>query len=361
MAKLKACKTCGVPSRVGRGHNWNPNGTMVQRNDRNHRMIFFDSDSVTALFSNIEDLIGVPIEKIVIESKARATEAYIGTLIRGTKGQLARLFGLERIIRKIVEQGRLLGYGDIRVKEFNWKQAFMVCEITDPYSLPLFCGDLKGSLQAIRKLEGKVEYKEIGPNSYSIRDSQELDATGLEERLMPRTVPNKPGDFVYHRCPTCKAPLEISRFNWDIGKGTITQEGTGIRYAVFGSTGLQVILDELEKELGDTIPATIVEAQRMHAARTMNPRWKSVSREDIRNWLAFQGLGNLVALDEVEGGGFSILIENPAIPLLIVGTIAALFEFLSGSESDINWEIVGDGDLSVNVMPAVSEEAALDT
>jgi hypothetical protein len=51
----------------------------------------------------------------------------------------------------------------------------------------------------------------------------------------------------------------------------------------------------------------------------------------------------------------------PAIPLLIVGTIAALFEFLSGSESDIDWEIADDGDLSVSVKPAVSEAAALDT
>src|SRR5659263_430654 len=75
MAELKACKTCGVPSRVGKGHIWNPNGTIVQRQDRDHRMIFFDSDSIDALFTNIESLIGMPIEKMVIESKARATQA----------------------------------------------------------------------------------------------------------------------------------------------------------------------------------------------------------------------------------------------------------------------------------------------
>lgn len=350
MAKIKICKTCGVPSKVGKGHVWNPNGTMVQRHDREHRMIFFDSDSITALFSNIESLIGVPIEKIVIESKARATEAYINTLIRGTRGQVARLVGLERIIRKIVEQGRLLGYGDIRVTEFDWTEAYMICEITDPYSLPLFCGDLKGALQAIRKLEGKVEYEEIGPNTYRIRDSQLTGATGLEERLVQKPYPTKDGDIMYHRCPVCSAPLEISRFKWDFDKGTITQEGSGTRYAVFGSAGLQVILDELEKELGDTIPATIVEAQRMHAAKVMDPRWKSVGRKDIRNWLAFQGLGNMVELDEKDGG-YAIRIENPAIPLLLVGTIAALFEFLSGAKADIKWSIGTDGDLSVSVLP----------
>lgn len=352
MAKLKSCGTCGVPTRVGKGHVWNSNGTMVQRSDRDHRMIFFDSDSITALFSNIENLIGVPIEKIVIESKARATEAYISTMIKGAKGQIARVIGLERIIRKVVEQGRLLGYGDINVREFDWNEAYMICDIANPYSLPLFCGDLKGALQAIRGLEGDVKYEKTGPDSYRIKDSRRLDATGLEERLMPGSVPLKPGDVLYHSCPVCKAPLEISRYKWDVEAGTITQEGTGIRYAVFGSAGLQVILDELERELGDTIPATIVEAQRMHAAKILGPRYKSVGREDIRNWLAFQGLGNLVALDEKDGGGYRVRIENPAIPLLLVGTISALFELLSGRPADIEWDVAADGDLSVSVMPS---------
>jgi len=352
MAKFKTCKTCGVPLPVGKGHVWNPNGTMVQRNDRGHRMIFFDSDGLNALFSNIEALIGVPIEKIVIEGKARATEAYISTLLRGAKGRLAKVIGLERVIRRVVEQGRLLGYGDIRVVDFDWDRAFMTCDITDPYSLALFCGDLKGSLQAIRKLEGKIEYEQTGPTSYRIRNSRLEGATGLEERLAYEEPPTKPGAITYHRCPTCRAPLEISRFQWDFDRGTITQEGTGTRYAVFGSTGLQIIMEELENELGETIPATVVEAQRMHAAEIMNPGWKSVGRDDISNWLAFQGLGNLVDLDEKGGGGYSVRIENPAIPLLLVGTVAALFELVSGSRANVDWEIAPDGDLSVSVIPA---------
>jgi hypothetical protein len=352
MSKIKVCGTCGVPHRIGKKHVWNPDGTIVQVQDRSHRMIFFDSDSVTALFTNIEGLIGVPIEKIVIESKARATEDYIGNMIRGAKGKAARVIGLERVITKIVEQGRLLGYGDINVREFDWQKACMVCDIANPYSLALFCGDLKGALQAIRKLEGKVVYEEIGPNTFRITDSEELDQTGLEERLVPREPPRKPGDVTYNRCPACKAPLEISHFKWDTDKGTITQEGTDIRYAMFGSSGLQVVLDELERELGDTIPATIVEAQRMHAAGIMDPRWKAVGRGDIRNWLAFQGLGNLVSIDDKDGGGYSVRIENPAIPLLLVGTISALFELISDKKADITWEIASDGDLRVDVMPA---------
>ena len=351
MSKVKVCKTCGVPKRVGRAHLWNADGTMVQRQDHDHRMILFDSDGIDDLFKNIESLIGIPIENIVIESKARATEAYIAHLVKGPKGALARLIGIERVITTIVEQGRLLGYGDIRVTEFSWADAFMYCEITDPYSLPLFCGDLRGALQAIRKLEGQITYEEIGPNKYLIKDFQADDVTAFENRLLPASLPRKPGDIAYHRCPGCNAPLEISGFAWDFDKGTITQKGSGIRYAVFGSSGMQVVLAALEKELGDTIPATIVEAQRMHAAKTMNPRWKDVGQSDIRNWLAVQGLGNLVKLEQKDSG-YDVLVQNPAIPLLLVGTMAALFEFITDKKAAVEWSVADDGDLSVSVTEA---------
>jgi hypothetical protein len=76
-----------------------------------------------------------------------------------------------------------------------------------------------------------------------------------------------------------------------------------------------------------------------------------VGMEEIRNWLAVQGLGNLAVLEE-DGGAYSVRIENPAIPLLLVGTMAALFEFLSDRKAHIDWEIAPDGDLSVKVSPA---------
>ena len=206
-------------------------------------------------------------------------------------------------------------------------------------------------MQAIRKLEGQVTYQEIGPNSFLIKDFKAEGATGLENRLERAELPRKPGDISYHRCPGCDAPLEMSGFAWDLDKGTIVQKSSGIRYAVFGSAGMQAVLDELEKELGDTIPDTIVEAQRMHAQGTMNHRWKSIGEGDIRNWLAVQGLGNLVKLDEKDGG-YSVVVQNPAIPLLLVGTVAALFEFITGKKGGVEWEIAKDGDLSVIVTPA---------
>ena len=352
MAGLKTCKTCGVPLRVGKGHVWNSDGTITQRRDPDHRMLFFDSDSLDSLFSNIEKLIGVPIEKIVIESKARATRTYISHMIRGAKGQIARIVGLERIVTRVVEQGKVMGYGDIKVLEFNWKENYMECEIGNPYSLALFCGDLRGANEAIRIVVGTVTYEEIGPDRYLIKNFEAPHAPELEDRLLPTAKPRKPGNIEFNRCPGCGAPLEISRFKWDLERGIITHDDTGMRMALFGPTGLEVIFEELERELGDTIPDAIVEAQRMHAERSMRPRWKVAQPQDIRNWLAIQGLGNLAELEPVGESGFTVRIENPALPLIIVGTAKGFYEFMTDRKGSVSWELTDDGDLKMSFAPA---------
>jgi hypothetical protein len=351
MAEVKICKTCGVPVRIGKDHNWNRDGTITQKRDPDHRMLFFDSDSIDGLFANIEQLIGVSLEKIIVESKARATRAYISQLLRGARGKVARIIGLERIIRRVVEQGRILGYGDIVVTEFNWKENYMFCEIGRPYSLKLFCGDLMGANEAIRKVAGTVSYEEIGPDRYLIKNHQAPHAPELEDRLLPKPRPRKPGDITYETCPGCGVPVEIGPFSWDLVKGVITHRETGMRMAMFGPGGLQSVFDELEAELGESIPETIVEAQKMYVRQNPYLRWKGFGKEGVRRWLAIQGLGNLVSLDQGESG-FSACIENPAIPTILVGSALGFFEYTTGTRGSARWSVSDDGDLLVEVRVA---------
>lgn len=349
--RTKVCKSCGVPILFAKSHRWNADGTITQRRDPDHKMVFFDSDSLDELFSNIEGLIGMPIEKMVIESKARATMAYISKLLHGTRGLIARVIGLERIIRRIVEQGKVMGYGDIKVAEYSWEERYMKCEIGDPYCLSFFCGDLKGANEAIRMTSGTISYEEIGPNRYLVTNYQAPHAPELEERLYRNPPPRKPGDIRYDACPGCKVPIEVASFSWDLERGIITHKETGMRVAMFGPTGLQAIFDELEAELGEEIPATIVEAQRMHTVSHQGIPWMSDKPDVLRKWLAIQGAGNLVSLELIEAG-FTARIENAALPLLIAGTSAGIFESQTGKKADVRWEIRDDGDLLITCTAA---------
>lgn len=348
---MKKCKTCGVPLRIGKGHVWDSSGTITQRSDPDHRMVFIESDSLDALFSNISKLIGMPIEKMVIEAKARATQSYISSMLHGARGAIARMIGINRIVKRIVEQGKVMGYGNINVTEYNWKESRMTCEIDDPYSLPMFCGDLKGANQAIRKVAGTISVEEIAPQKFRIENFNEPHAPELEERLYVKPPTRKPGNVVHTRCSTCEAPMQISHYKWDLERGTIYNQFTGLRMAIFGPFGLQAIFDELESELGSDIPATIVEAQRMHWETISSPVWKSLGEADLRSWLSVQGLGNLVELN-VSEEGLSAVIENAALPLVIAGTALAVFEFYSGKKGAAEWEIKNDGDLVLKLKPA---------
>ena len=350
MSGTRTCKTCGVPLIIGKGHTWNSDGTTTQRRDPDHRMALIDSNGVNALFANIEQLIGVPIEKMIIESKARATRTYISKLIRGAKGTLARVVGLERIIRRVVEQGRVMGYGDIKVREFSWKEHYLSCEIGNPYSLPLFMGDLMGSSEAIRKVPGAVTYEQIGPDRYMVKNFQAPHAPELEDRFLPHLKPRKSGEVELNRCAGCGTPIEISRFRWDLEQGTITHPETGLRVALSGPYGLQAVFDELEDELGEAIPETIIEAQRLYVTSAPGSFWKSLRWDDFGYWLALFGLGNLVSFEQ-EGNGVTVRIENPALPLIILGTSLGLYEIITGTKGDIKWSITEDGDLTFAMAP----------
>lgn len=361
MADFRLCKHCGVPQRIGKDHSWNPDGTITQRRDQDHRMVFYDSDGIDSLFANIEQLIGMSIEKLVIESKARATQAYVSHLLRGFRGTAAKIIGVERIVARVIDQGRVMGYGDIKAELIDWDNQVMKIRARNPYSLKLFCGDMRGATEAIRKIEGTVTYEEIGPDTYKVTATHEPHAPELQDRLMPERPPRKPGSITYRLCPGCGVPAEIAGFKWNTSEGTIHYGPSGMRYAVFGPAGLTAVFDELERELGETIPETIVEAQRLHAEGALRRSWALLGvpdlspgiqalREWLQVWMGMQGMGNLAALEE-SGGSYSARIENPATPLVLVGTAAAVFEFLSGGKCSIEWSMAPDGDLAFTLNP----------
>lgn len=338
---------------MARAHRWNPDGTITQRRDPDHRMIFVESDGFDDLFSNIERLIGMPIERIVMESKARATRDFISRLIRGPKGALVRFVGIKRITRAIEDMSSVMGYGHAEVLEFDWKNRYIRIRITDPYSLPLFCGDAKGSTEAIRKRRGSLTCEKTGPDTFLIEGRAAPQESELDERLIPTTKRPKPGDIRYMYCSECGAPAELVDFSWDLDKGIIRHRESDLRFAMVGPVGLQVIFEELEKELGESIPDAVIEAQKIHARAMIESLvgrfgMKNVQVSNIRKLLAVFGLGNLVSVDTSEDG-FSARVENVALPLLVVGTSLALREYITGKPATAVWTVTEDGALELSV------------
>jgi hypothetical protein len=210
------------------------------------------------------------------------------------------------------------------------------------------CGDLRGATEAIRNVVGDVTYQKLAGGSYFIRGQLRPRPSGLEERLTAPEVSLKPGDLANQPCRECGLPVALSDFIWDMEMGTIINAMTGLRFAFVGPDGLQVVFDELQSELGDFIPATVIEAQRIRTLNLAFDPWELFGPEDLRRFLGVLGFGNLVAQED-RGGGYYARVENAALPYVIVGTALGVAERRLGQGVTADWSVAPDGDLEMTL------------
>ncbi len=355
MGTLDICPVCGVPLRIGKYIQWNSNGTITQKSDPTHRMLFYECKHLDHLFTGIEDIIGLSIERYIVESKSRSIIQYIKKQKWWPRGALARpLVGYA--IKSLTDGARLNGYGVIEVKKIDWRKGYLRCTVTNPYSLPMICGDIRGAFEALLNKTSVLECEEVGPDRYALTCYWAPHAEELAGRLLPVSVEAKPGDYEFERCAGCGIPREISRVRWDFATGTITNDELGVRVALFGARAVQALFDELKSELGGAIDEAIVEAQRRHSLSLAAEQPEFVRQGDLRLAMAVTGLGNLVEV-EARSGGHMARVENPSLPLVTVGNALAFYEFITGNRGSASWEIMDDGDLKVELSPATSVDA----
>ena len=118
--------------------------------------------------------------------------------------------------------------------------------------------------------------------------------------------------------------------------------------ALFGPYGLEAVFDDLEAELGESIPNTIIEVQRRYVRKNLGADWLK-SPEDFRMMCALRGLGNLTDF-ETDEKHISLTIQNPCIVYLMVGIVQGLFEIATGRENTTHsWSRTETGDLTITV------------
>lgn len=142
----------------------------------------------------------------------------------------------------------------------------------------------------------------------------------------------------------------MARRKWgQFGTGTIVDLGTGRRMAIFGSTGVDSIFEDLKSELGDAIEDTIVEAQRRYIKAAWRGDGWNRDGASFQHVVALRGAGNII---EFEGDRthLDLTVQNSCFHLPLVGTVQGLVEMVYGVESSsCEWEITDDGDLNISV------------
>lgn len=351
MAKIKMCSECGVPKRFVKEHAWLDNGTIVQRENPDHRMIFIENENIQATFRGVEEIIGMPIERIITEAKRRATYDFVDHMLPGIVKAIVRLVGVRPVVNNVTSLGMVMGYGDVRLdtlRRVHGKGDYVAIRCKELYSVPLFSGDIAGTFNAVDRREVGVSSEQAGPDEHLITGNITPHPLELQERLRATQYSSKPGDIQFERCPKCGGPMALSRYKWHTDRGVIISQTSGHRMVAIGPASLDAVIEELEKELGDTIPRVVVEAQKRFVRGGFYSVDEARSEEGLREALALRGLGNLRDITWKENG-IKFRLENPCLVPVLVGLVQGIFELVTERDSNVDWEVTEGGDLLVDV------------
>lgn len=114
MTELDSCAECGVPRQIVDEHLWLDSGVIALKSDQLLSMAVVESENLDYLFDGIEELIGVPVERILIDMERKGTRDYFNPLIpREVKDMIQRReLSLDPIIDAMIMTNKLNGLGN---------------------------------------------------------------------------------------------------------------------------------------------------------------------------------------------------------------------------------------------------------
>jgi len=350
VSRIKPCPECGIPQRITKHNTWLPNGTILEDNNPEHRVVFIENDALRDTYLGVEKMLGVPIDNIITESQRRSTYESVDNALPGFLKPILRWTGTRPITRYLIDQAKLDGKGAVELVSFRRrkrKEDYIKLRIREPFSLPLFCGNFAGAMEAVDGREISITWEETAPHEYELTAHISTHDVELKERLKRRPARYKPGDTKLHRCEVCGVPAIMSRYAWRLDRGIIENKTTGRRMIIISTATQDAIMDELVKELGETIAQAVVDAQRKLIASGFFSREEIKEADDLRLEFAYRGLGNLVEID-FDHDHLFMRLENPCLNEMVAGLAQGLYEQASQRKSRLDWEIVENGDLVVN-------------
>jgi hypothetical protein len=353
MADIKVCPGCGVPEYITSEHLWLNNGDIVQTRDQVARLVLMESENIDPLLQNIEEIIGVPIEHIVITAVRRAVRSYVSRLVPDDVKDLIQKKEVDpvSIALAMIDVAKMMGHGGQEYVDYRYEQDdddYYIVKMLEPYSVPMVSGTVAGAVEAVFRRDEGVTYEQESPTVYKVTSVPSTHPEELKQRMHMKPYQHNDGDIELERCDACGGPKALSTYRWYVDRGVIIDETSNRRLVMMGPQELDRIFVELEEELGETIDQVIVEAQRRFTRSGFYSISEARSEEEFRNLLALRGFGNLKEIS-YHKHGMHMRLDNAALSLIVVGMMQGIFELFVGKDSAVEWELSEDGNLQIQL------------
>jgi hypothetical protein len=235
-------------------HRWRDNGILESRMGQS-RAVFIERDVFAGTLERIEEAVGLPLDRIVIEAKSHDAKLYVDDVVSGALGAVVRFPPFRKYAYVFMTvQASYIGLANARVLDYKLGTR-LVGRTETVYHPVLFTGDIAGAFESIEGVRCRPRYGWVGDSLFL---EASVDESAEEEgRLRLERPPVIPAKVKYDRCGACGIPRLISRFRWEPKLGKIIDSDTGAWVIYIDVEGLLTILRELEDELGEEIPRMV--------------------------------------------------------------------------------------------------------
>lgn len=347
------CDECGLPLGISRGNVWHDGGGISGRYPPYMKGTFFDVDEANHIFDALSELLEYDIGDLVAGGKYHDTKQYMRSMMeRMGEASGGKLPPGEDLYRMMLQPTCI--WGIARAWNITVKRGEMSLEVENPYSVPLFCGDVAAVADAVEGGGMRAEWegsRERGTMTVRPADGYSHVERRVDEALYAGGEPAGE-ELDCERCPACGAPLEVSKlFVWDLDRCLIEERATGARYCFNNTSGIVAVMGLLAAEVEEGLERKMTEMARDYYRDLSGRLGGGWTLEEQLASFPFRGWG--APSREASGGGeTAVAVENPYSDILLSGRIWGMEEAGAGDELDMRSERSGGGALRLTFSPA---------
>jgi hypothetical protein len=340
------CRTCGFPTVLNRFIQWTDNGAITLPLQRDFRVLIIEADFFTKLVTSIEDELDLPVRRMLFETQREASKAVIDSDLSIFMGILKR-GPLKRLAIKFFDR-MAVWTGQAYSRTTRYRPGISSEGIIrNPFDRELIASIVVGAMESLEGVPYRYWWERRGREDYICAEA-EPGRPGAVKPHAIETTPLKPGHHRFERCPRCDAPLAMRDLKWVEEEGVIMDIRKGVRMAFLDFYAFNIVIEKLASELGPDFAPIVVDTQRaffirhiweefLSERRGAEPPTKQDLYNQVLDTLALRGQGNPVE-HALEGGKFSVTIENPFNEYLLAGFLSALYECSEGVVPEVKWE-----------------------